>query len=544
MEIVAVERVDHHGIVMGVIKDLGLVEQINLHLGISPDEKITAGEAVAGMIVNGLGFTDRPMTLTPQFFSNCPLEILFRDGVQSDDFNRFKLGRTLDRICAFGCDAWFALLAQSVCKKEGIDTRFCHLDTTSFSLTGEYYADSDEHEILITHGYSKDHRPDLKQTVLELLVSRDGGIPLISKVWDGNTSDNEVFRRRAQALVDSLEASDSPTYVIADSKLYSESNAENLKNLPFITRIPETIKAVSEKILEAQSDDSNWTEHSSDRCYKEYAVDHYGLRQRWIVVHSQPAQNRSEKSIDKAVKKEKLLIDKDIFHLQAKTYGCQSDAKRALEEKTKKWKYHKLDHVGYVEVKKYNKRGRPLPNQVADRLEYQLVIKAIQDEEIISKNKNKMSCYVVGTNIPKDQLSASDVIAGYSEQQCVERGFRFLKDPIFFTSSLFLKNPNRIAAMLTVMTLALLVYGIAERRMRRLLKKSEEDLPNQIDKPTQTPTLRWIFQLLDGISRVKVDVEGRTLFKWTGMTDIRRKILRFFGQIVADIYQIPDPVLM
>jgi transposase len=59
-----------------------------------------------------------------------------------------------------------------VCQQEAIDQRFNHLDTTSFSLTGDYLPESDQHAIAITYGYSKDHRPDLKQAVLELMVSQ------------------------------------------------------------------------------------------------------------------------------------------------------------------------------------------------------------------------------------------------------------------------------------------------------------------------------------------------------------------------------------
>ena len=116
-------------------------------------------------------------------------------------FNRFKLGRTLDEVHAYGCDLLFSELALAVCAQEGIDARFNHLDTTSFSLTGDYVPDSDEHAIAITHGYSKDHRPDLKQAVLELMVSQDGGVPLLSKSWDGNASDTQIFQERAQALM-------------------------------------------------------------------------------------------------------------------------------------------------------------------------------------------------------------------------------------------------------------------------------------------------------------------------------------------------------
>src|SRR5260370_701415 len=119
-------------------------------------------------------------------------------------------------------------LAVAVCAQEGIAQRFNHLDTPSFSLTGDYIPDSDEHAIAITYGYSKDHRPDLKQAVLELMVSQDGGVPLLCKSWDGNTSDTQVFQERAQALMETLKHSPSPRHLVADCKLYHKENAANL----------------------------------------------------------------------------------------------------------------------------------------------------------------------------------------------------------------------------------------------------------------------------------------------------------------------------
>jgi hypothetical protein len=69
---------------------------IDARLLVHDQEEITAGEAVAGMILNGLGFSDRPLTLTPPFFANKPLDLLLHEGVRAELFNRFKLGRTLD----------------------------------------------------------------------------------------------------------------------------------------------------------------------------------------------------------------------------------------------------------------------------------------------------------------------------------------------------------------------------------------------------------------------------------------------------------------
>src|SRR5919205_2978026 len=155
MEAVRVERLDHLGLIAHMIKDLGLISMIDARIVPDEQEVITPGEAVAGMILNGLGFAHRPLSLTPQFFANKPLDLLFRDGINAEMFNRFKLGRTLDEAYTYGCNLLFEELALAVCTHEGIDLRFNHLDTTSFCLTGEYSPDRNEHAICITHGYSK-----------------------------------------------------------------------------------------------------------------------------------------------------------------------------------------------------------------------------------------------------------------------------------------------------------------------------------------------------------------------------------------------------
>src|SRR5215471_868214 len=130
MEQVRVERLDHLGLLAAVIKDVGLIDMIDTRLVPDEQEVITPGEAVAGMILNGLGFANRPLSLTPQFFANKPLDLLLRDGINAEMFNRFKLGRTLEEAHAYGCNLLFEELALAVCTHEGIDLRFNHLDTT------------------------------------------------------------------------------------------------------------------------------------------------------------------------------------------------------------------------------------------------------------------------------------------------------------------------------------------------------------------------------------------------------------------------------
>ena len=146
-------KFDHLGVVGGVIKDLSLIELIDARIPPSDREEITTGQAIAAMILNGLGFSNRPISLTPQFFENKPVELLFGTGVMADHFNRFKLGRSLDKVFAYGCDLLFSEIALSVCGQEGIACQFNCLDTTSFSLYGDYVPETDEQAIAISHGY-------------------------------------------------------------------------------------------------------------------------------------------------------------------------------------------------------------------------------------------------------------------------------------------------------------------------------------------------------------------------------------------------------
>jgi len=92
--------------------------------------------------------------------------------------------------------------------------------------------------------------------------------------------------------------------------------------------------------------------------------------------------------------------------------------------------------------------------------------------------------------------------------------------------------------LLMVMRQSLLVYGIAERLLRADLLEQQETLPNQIGEQTERPTLRWIFQLLHGIHYLRILVGEQVHYVIEGLTTLREKILRFFGESVAKIYQI------
>jgi transposase len=159
-------------------------------------------------------------------------------------------------------------------------------------------------------------------------------------------------------------------------------------------------------------------------------------------------------------------------------------------------------------------------------------------EAAIEHQKHRHACFVIGTNIGTSELQDPEVITASKRQSQVEGGFRLLKDPLFFVSSLDVKKPCRIQGLLMVMTLALLVYAVAQRRLRHQLAHHQKTVPNHINQPTTSPTLRWVFQLLEGIHRVRMTVQGQGHALIEGLNDVQSKVLRLFGEAVCRLYQI------
>jgi transposase len=135
-------------------------------------------------------------------------------------------------------------------------------------------------------------------------------------------------------------------------------------------------------------------------------------------------------------------------------------------------------------------------------------------------------------------LPAEKLLAVYKEQGIsVERGFRFLKDPLFFAESLFLKRPERLMALLMVMGLALLIYTLAERKVRGALAEQKQTIPDQKGRSTLRPTLRRIFQMFEGIDLLLIRAGDRIQERHLlNLTPLHRQILDLLGTEVQKCY--------
>jgi len=118
----------------------------------------------------------------------------------------------------------------------------------------------------------------------------------------------------------------------------------------------------------------------------------------------------------------------------------------------------------------------------------------------------------------------------------VERGFRFLKDPLFFASRFFLKKPSRIMALLMIMGLSLLIYALAEHELREQLRAQEQFIIDQKGQPTQRPTMRRVFQMFEGIHILLIETGAMRKRMVLNVQEVHRQIASLLGEEVLRFY--------
>src|SRR5262249_33920284 len=126
-------------------------------------------------------------------------------------------------------------------------------------------------------------------------------------------------------------------------------------------------------------------------------------------------------------------------------------------------------------------------------------------------------------------------------EQSIERGFSFLKDPLFLASSVFVKKPTRIVALSLVMVLGLLVYRLAEHRLREQLAATGQTVPHQLKQPTDRPTMRWIFQCFEGVSLVVFQPPGGPpQLDLAGLEPLHAQVAALLGAQCEKLYKVDD----
>ena len=502
------QNIDNLGLVAGMCDEIGIVDMIDKACGNQAKNKnLSFGQCVKCMILNGLGFVGRTLYLYSEYFEDKPIDHLLGTSIDPEQIDDNVLGRTLDKLFSLGVTELFTQIALKAMKVLDIEAKSLHLDSTSFHVDGNYYSllEQGESRINLVQGYSRDHRPDLNQVVLQMITSNQGNIPLFMQAASGNGSDKtsfaEIVTKHAKSFKDAVEN----RHLVGDSALYTPASIQIMDKdkCLFVTRVPSRIQEVSECIKRCKR---NEMVKLADEYYaQEYTSQYADVDQRWVVYFSQAAFEREAKTLEKNYLKGSENELKAFIKLSKEIFGCPKDALKHYQREISKYKYLEINEMEIIEVQKHPTVGRPKKDSKALTIGYQLkgfAACSLKDKKILESQKG---FFVLSTNDMDTNFSVQDILTTYKSQQSVERGFRFLKSPDFLVSALFLKKPERIEALLMVMTLCLLVYAALEYKIRKKLRANGENFLDQKKKTTQNPTTRWVFFCFLGLHVIYLD---------------------------------------
>ncbi len=532
---------DHLGLVAGMCKELKIAEHIDRRAPkVSDDWHISHGEAVVGMIINGLGFTGRSLHMFPQFFANKPLDKLIRPGIEPEHINDKALGRTLDELFELDVSKVYFELAIKVVKHLKLPCEALNLDGTSFHVDGRYNSDSEESDedlncIRLCQGYSRDHRPDLNQAILLLMTENRAGIPLFMAAASGNVTDKTSFKQVVSEHLKSFKAALESRYFVGDAALYVGETIQELdqQGQLFISRVPLSISAAKGLVQSVPLHAMGAVEGFEHYEAVEVSSDYAEVRQRWALFRNKQSQETEQKALTRRMQKKSLKEFEKLEKLGKKAFRCEADAMEAFRQ----WqKQSELCQAEPMVISKpcYKGKGRPANGAEPDHLEYyvtgccSVAVQTRRDAEA------SLGCFVLATNDTNtDRLGTAELLRTYKSQQQVERGFRFLKSPDFLVSSLYLKKPERIEALLMVMTLCLMVYAAIQHRIRYELKRQSRTFPDMKKKPVQNPTGRWVFYCFEGIHVWTINGTEKHV---VGISESQSIIIFILGPTYQSIY--------
>lgn len=533
---------------------IGLVEEIDRLLHCQME--VSPGRVVLALILDALSGRSALFRLE-QFFADKDVEHLLGEDIPRSKLNDDTLGRVLDRLSKVGSNTVLGSVAIRVMKSFDLDLSSVHHDTTSHKVYGDYLLyewEGHSQPFVITHGFSKDHRPDLKQLVHSLLCV-DHGIPIYSKLLDGNASDKNINRDLIPEMVKRMRTLGRQDFIyVADSALVTEENLSRIDDWDngflFVSRLPMTYNECRLAIKQAVAaegwdeigmiSDEPVTKNRKPASYRAYetAVTLHGIIYRALVVHSDAYDERRRKRVDKQIANELEELNKLKKSLEKIDYACLADAEAAAG-RISPARVHEV----VVEIRPKPRYGKGRPKADGTRTlkatRYGLSISARLDEQAVNRLREEAGCFVLISNTPAEgasSLSARELLTIYKDQHTVENNFAFLKDPVF-VNALFLKSPRRIEALGLVLILALLIWRLMERTMRLNLTATKSKVTGWEKRQTSRPTSLMMTTKFIGVF-ILVSSLGRRLAR--PLEDIQLQYLKLL-ELTPDSLVTPYP---
>jgi len=462
--------------------------------------------------------------------------VVLGEDCPADAFGDARLGSTLDRIFAYGADDILSEVATAWLQSDhSPDAYSVHADTTSVRLYGAYEVEADPEAPTPAHGHSKDHRPDLKQLIYGLNLQGAVGIPLCFSFLDGNTPDSLANRFHLDRLAGILPPQDEVTFVM-DCKLFDPRSLGHVYDAAFhfVTLMPRSYALRSELVEWAVAQQGEFpelarapgrTRSHQDRVYRgistirPFTIDgpdtgKQVVDMRFLVVESSQLAAAFEAGLEDKLLRDRERASKAVAKLSKRVFTCSQDATDAMN-RLKKPAYHRITTAVVEETQtlKRTRPGRPRKGEMAPtRTVYRVVLQDIAvDQDKVDKARLHARFFVLATDhTDSAQWPDDKILAEYRHQYTVEghTGFRWLKGPAA-VAPMFLKKPERIAALGLIFVLALMVRNYIQWRLRSQLQINNETLPNMNNQHNQRPTTESAFRLFQHIVVILVEVGGK-----------------------------------
>lgn len=534
--------VRHLPLMRHAIDELGIREAIDRLSPSDPRHVVSDGDCVAVMVMNILHGRVALYDMGA-WLEDTDVELLLGEDVPASAFHDDRLGHALDRLFEAGTEFLFSEVARGVLSRPEIGTEYAvHADTTSVSLHGQYEEDVrhpwPEGSPRPMLGYSKDHRPDLKQLVFGLAIHGPTRIPLGFSVLDGNTADPRANRFQVETLSQLLPREHDVT-LVADCKFVDAATLGSARQSGFhyVSLLPRAFSLRAELVEEVRRAGGplspvgsfpGRTRAEETRLYsatsftRPFAVldPATGVRapadHRFVVVRSSTQEVEFDSTLDTRVEKASGKLTAALEKLARRGFACEADLRREVERLAAGADFHRVD-VDLAAVEEHRKRpgpGRPRKGEepLTDT-EWRLVRHAlVRDEARIETARFHAAHFVLVTDhLDRTAWSDERIFTTWRSQESIEghAGFRWLKG-VADVAPVFLKLPHRVQALALVFMLALLVRNWIEATIRARLAETGEKLPNFNDKPITRPTAENVLYLFRAVT-VLATVEDQTI---------------------------------
>jgi transposase len=552
-----ISPVAHLPLILGMLRKLGVAAIIDGLLPPNPAHVLSGGRGVEAFILAILDGHHALYKVGSRLEERGMLPLL-QSGLERTTLNDYRLGQILDALFAANLNRVFGAVALRALEVYAIPTPWLHQDTTTITLYGAYeeatrpdgqapQATAGPVPPRPAYGHSKDGHDDLKQVLLSLGVSSDGGLPLRLGVRDGNTSDStETPVAIEECLALGLEGM---CGIVADSKAYCKRTLGLCleKRVGLITLVPRTCAVRQE--LEAwglqqgalplllekpgrtrQESPRQWHGQSVVRQVEvEYSDGRVTLEAlRFVVVHSNQLAQQAALSYVKAQTHEASRVAEHISRVEARRFACAADAETALADyegrgqgrrgrRPRPWRYHALCYrvEACQQRKKRARRGRPPKAEPPqEEVSYRLGV----ESTALERAKDEQGWFVLATTVGAEGCSDTEVLQAYQEQNTtVEAGFRWIKNPAAITP-VWLEKPERIATLAMLTVVGLLVYALIQRQVRLYLRHHDQQLPGN-KGATAIPTAAVVLSLFVQVMMVQLEVDERVFLQVYGLQD-------------------------